>query len=311
MTAPAGQGRAILCVLGSGVAFSAAAALVKAIGHDIPVVETVLFRSFVALLVLLPLLRRQGGWAALRTRAPFGHVLRTLLGFVGMATSFYGYAVLPLATVTALNFAMPLCLAALAVPLLGERVGPVRLAALVLGFAGVLLILRPWAARSEALRLDALLVVLAGVVAWALAMITIRRMGARGERNVAIVLWFSFGSTVLAAFLAAPAWVWPAGWQWPALIGVGAISALAQMLMTEGYRSGETTLVAPFEYAAILHTTALGALFWGEWPGSWTFLGVAVLVAAGLLIWRQEAAASGALAWRPWQQRGPARRRPS
>jgi drug/metabolite transporter (DMT)-like permease len=287
LSRPNTQRRAIACVCAASALFVVAAAVVKAVAAEIPIIEIVLFRSLVACLVLWPLLQRQGGWRMLRTRRPWGHAARTLTGFIGMATSFYGYAALPLATVTALNFAMPLCLAVLSVPLLGERVGPMRAAAVAAGLVGVLVMLRPWQEGDPgALPLVPVLVVVAGVVAWALAMISIRRMGAAGERNVAIVLWFSLGSTLLAALLSIPVWVTPQPWQLVGLCSVGAISAAAQMLMTEGYRAGETTLVAPFEYGAILYSTLLGLAIWGEVPDVWSLLGIGILMAAGLVVWR-------------------------
>ena len=116
----------------------------------------------------------------------------------------------------------------------------------------------------------------------------IRRMGEAGESSVAIVFWFTVGSSVLAGIATVPVWVWPTPLEWSLLIGIGLVSALAQVLMTSAYRSGETTLLAPFEYAAIIWTTALGAFVWAELPDGWDFAGIAVLVGAGLYIWYRE-----------------------
>ena len=85
-----------------------------------------------------------------------------------------------------------------------------------------------------------------------------------------------------------PVWVDPTPRQWALLLAIGLVSAVAQLLMTEGYRRGETTLLAPFEYAALIWTMLLGALIWGEWPGLLDLLGFAVLVGAGLFIWWRE-----------------------
>ncbi|MCX8134640.1 MAG: DMT family transporter [Roseococcus sp.] len=279
--------RAILAVLGAALLFALAAACVKALGGAIPLAQLVFFRSVLALPLLLPLLLAAGGLAALRTTRPMGHLFRTLFGLGGMLAAFYGYATLPLAMVTALGFTMPLFLALLAAPLLGERPAAVRLAAALAGFAGVVLMLRPW--RGDAPPTLPVLVVLAGALAWALAMITIRRLGAAGESGVAIVLWFALGSSVLSLFAALPVWVWPDARQWALLLGVGVVSALAQLLMTEAYRKGETTLVAPFEYSGILWTTLLGLLLWAEAPDGWDALGVLVLIGAGLALWRLDA----------------------
>ena len=283
--------RAILCVLGSSASFTVAAALVKYAAPRIPVSEIVLFRSLVAALCLLPMLQKAGGWRALRTRRPLGHAGRLLAGLAGMYGSFYGYGALPLATVTALGFSMPIFLALLSFPLLGERIRPARALAVGAGLAGVLIVLRPWQGGAE-MPLGPAMVVIAGVVFWALAMVSIRRMGQAGERNVTIVLLFSLGSSAIAAIACIPVWVTPDVPALLALIGIGAVSALAQVLMTEGYRSGEATMLAPFEYGAILYTVLMGWLIWEEVPGAWEFTGIAVLVASGLFAWHMESRAS-------------------
>lgn len=276
--------RAILCVLGASACFTVAAAFVKAIGDAVPTSEVVFFRSAVAAVCMAPLIRRAGGWSVLRTRQPLGHAGRLLAGLAGMYGAFYGYARLPMATVTALGFSMPIFLALLSVPLLRERVGLDRGLALLAGLAGVLLVLRPWQG-SGGLPLTPVLVVVAGVVFWALATVSIRRLGQAGERSITVVLLFTLGSSVVSGLLCIPVWVVPSGQTLAALIGVGAVSAVAQLLMTEGYRSGEATMLAPFEYGAILYTVLLGFLVWGEAPGAWEFAGIAVLVGSGLYAW--------------------------
>ena len=99
-----------------------------------------------------------------------------------------------------------------------------------------------------------------------------------------IVAWYSLGTAFLAAFGCIADWVTPSPWQLVALVGAGLLSGLAQLLMTEGYRAAETTLVAPFEYGAIIYATVLGIAIWGEWPDAWGLAGVAILIASGLYI---------------------------
>ncbi|WP_137178669.1 DMT family transporter [Roseomonas sp. AR75] len=279
--------RAILLVLAASASFALAAAAVKALAGEIPLAQVILFRNLFALPFLLLLVPRAGGFAALRPRAPGMHALRTLFGMMGMVGAFASFTWLPLATATVLGFTMPLFLTALSVVVLRERVGWRRWSAVVVGFLGVLLVARPGAAE-QALPLVPVLLALLGGLGWALAMITIRRLGEAGEPGVTIVLWFAIGSSLVAGLATIPVWVTPDGRQWLLLLGIGAISALAQLLMTEAYRRGETTLLAPFEYAGLIWTMSLGALFWGEWPGLVDLLGFAVLVGAGLFIWWRE-----------------------
>ena len=179
---------------------------------------------------------------------------------------------------------MPLFLTILSVPLLGERVGPRRATAVVVGLGGVLIMLRPWHVDANSLPLGAVAIVLAGVVTWALSMINIRQMGEAGEtqrhhRRLVQPRHRRAGGIRLHPALGrrrAPG-------SSATLVSAGLFSGFAQLLMTEGYRGGETTLVAPFEYGAIIYATVLGIAIWGEWPDAWSLLGVAVLIGAGCI----------------------------
>jgi drug/metabolite transporter (DMT)-like permease len=284
----AARRHAIVYVLAASATFTVGSALVKALTAEFPVLEIVMFRSVVAFVAMLPMIIRHGGMAALATRRPVGHVMRTVYGFIGTVTSVYGFGVLPLVTVTALGFAMPLFLTIMSVPLLGERVGPRRATAVLVGFGGVLIMLRPWHVDANSMPFGAVAIVLSGVVTWSLSMINIRQMGDAGEKNVTIVAWYSLGTAALAAFGCVAEWVTPSPWQFVVLVSAGLFSGVAQLLMTERYRAAETTLVAPFEYGAIIYATVLGIAIWGEWPDVWSLAGVAVLIASGLYIWHRE-----------------------
>ena len=279
--------RGIILLMCATVTFAIAAAFAKTLGGRIPVAEVILFRNLFALPALLPVVLASGGFAALATRNPMSHAARTLFGMMGMVGAFYGYVHLPIATVTALGFTMPLFFTILSVPLLHESVGWRRGLAVLVGFFGVILMVGPGAEGLGDSGL-AILLCLLGAVGWALAMITIRQMGEAGESSVAIVVWFAVASAALSGIAAIPVGVWPTALEWALLAGIGLISALAQVLMTSAYRTGETTLLAPFEYSGIVWTTALGAFIWAELPDGWDFAGIAVLVGAGLYIWHRE-----------------------
>ena len=280
--------RAILFVLGAAGTFTLSAAAVKALEGALPLAQVILGRNLFALPLLFILLSRIGGLRSLRPRVPWRfHAERIFWGLGGMGGSFYGYTHLPLATATALGFTMPLFLTALSVVVLKESVGWRRWSAVAVGFLGVLIIVRPFG--GESLDRLAVALVLYGALSWALAMMAIRRMGTAGESGVSIVIWFALGSAGVSAIFAIPVWVWPTPWQWALLVGIGAVSALAQLLMTEAYRRAETTLLAPFEYSGLVWTALLGILIWSEWPDGWDLIGFAVLVAAGLFIWWREA----------------------
>jgi drug/metabolite transporter (DMT)-like permease len=281
--------RAILCVLAASASFSVVATLIKAVGSSVPAVESALCRGIVMGLIMIVLLRRRnGGRIVWRTRHPWGHAWRTVCGFFGMVSAYYGYAHLPLAANTALGFAMPLVLGALSGPLLGERVGWVRGGALVAGLVGVLMMVRPWNVGAAALPLWPVAVVLAGVVAWAGAMISIRRLGVSGESNESIILYYAIGSVILASGFVIPVWVTPSPLEFAGILGAAVVSTGAQLLMTEGYRTGEATVIAPFEYGSILYTTLIGLVIWGEIPDIWSWLGISIIIASGLYVWHRE-----------------------
>ncbi len=278
--------RGILCVLGAAFSFALAAACVKGLHGEVPLAEVILCRNVFAIPALLLLLPQAGGWAALRTRRPWQHAQRLGWGMLGMVGAFWGYAVLPLATATALGFTMPLFLTLISVLFLGERLRWRRSLAVVVGFCGVLVVVRPGGVDGAALL--AAVMVLLGAVGWAMAMITIRRMGDAGESGVAIVLWFALGAAVLAGVASLPVWLTPSPTQWALLAATGVISALGQVLMTEAYRSGEASLLAPFEYSGIVWTALLGAAIWAEWPDAIGFCGIGLLVGSGVYIWWRE-----------------------
>jgi len=286
--------RAILFVLSGAALFTFSSALIKWLGPAIPNVELIALRSLFALVPLLPLFARHGWQRAMRTRHGGLHAQRTLYGFIGMITAVHGYVVLPLALVTALGFVMPLFLIVLSVPLLGEKVGWRRGVAVLVGFLGVLVMVRPWRAfgpdAAAPLPLLSVCIVIAGVATWALAMIAIRKIGRAGDPSVTITAWFTIGGVVLGGVLAAPVWVTPSWAQFGTMVLIGLISGLAQVVMTEGYRTAETTLLAPFEYVAIIFATALGVLVWQEFPDAWDIAGIAIIVASGLYVWHRETA---------------------
>jgi drug/metabolite transporter (DMT)-like permease len=286
----AARRRAILLVLAATVLFTGSSGIIKSLDGAIPAVELVLIRSVFALIPLLPLFARAGWWRALKTREWRRHSVRTACGYFGMLTSIHGYVALPLVLVTALGFVMPLFLVLISVPLLGERVGKHRALAVLAGLLGVLIMVRPWLALTgEAhLPLYSVAYVLAGVATWAVAMISIRQMGQAGEKAVTITAWFTLGSIILSGLMSIPVWVTPSLDQLLVLAAIGLIAGLAQVLMTEGYRSGEATLLAPFEYSAIVFATVLGVVFWSEVPDFWDVVGIAVIVASGLFVWHRE-----------------------
>jgi len=218
------------------------------------------------------------------------HLLRGALG-IGMMFGFvYGLRTLPLSTVYAITFVSPLLVTAMAVPLLGEKAGPRRWIAIGIGLAGVLVILRPTGAGM--LTLGGLAILLA-TLCWAASAITVRLLAQR-DSTQAMVFWFmailALGSGVLSfhewkPIRAEHAWV---------IVGIGATGTLAQIALTEAFRRGEASLIAPLEYTALIWGVLLDVALWGVLPDAVTWLGAAIIVASGLYLLRREKAHAAA-----------------
>lgn len=275
---------AIAAMIASMFFFSVMAVLIKLVGDRTPLSFIIFSRSLFAFLVLIPVVIASGGLNVLKTRNPLGHVMRAAIGLSAMVLSFWAIVVLPLANATAIGFASPLFMTALAVPLLGERVGPRRLVAVVAGFVGILLIVKP----DSGIFTTGALVALAGAVFYALAMISIRRLS-RTESSVTIVFWFTCACT-LATGAALPFQYHPPTWHDAALLaGIGLLGGLGQVLMTTAYRLAPVVVVGPFDYTQMVWALLFGWLIWNDLPDIPVLLGATTVVGSGIYITLHEA----------------------
>ncbi|HLS67930.1 MAG TPA: DMT family transporter [Kiloniellales bacterium] len=260
--------------------FSFMDAFVKWLGQDYPTMQIVFFRSLFAFVPLAFVIHRFGGMrAAWRVAAPWGHAARCLCGTGAMFLFFYAYANMKLADAVAISFAAPLFITALSVPLLGERVGVRRWSACLLGFFGVLIMIRPGPGILQSIALVPLL----GALFNALAMIYVRRLS-RCDSNASIILWFTVSTTLLSGLFMPFQWVMPQGWDWALLIIVGLLGGAAQIAMTAAFTNGPVAAIMPFKYASMIWAVLIGWLIWGETPGLHIWLGWPLVVASGLYI---------------------------
>lgn len=282
--------KGILLKIASALLFAVMSALVRWTSDSVPIGQLVFFRSAFAIVpvVLIYAWRRQLP-AVVRTRRPFGHVSRGLLGVAGMFLSFAALARLPLAEVTTIGFAAPLITVALAALVLKERVRIYRWSAVGVGFVGVLVMLSPHLLFPQAAPAHgpqaALGATFALLAAFSSAGATIQTRRLTGsETNSAIVFYFSLIAAVVGLL------TWPLGWQSPdgtvfaALVAIGFLGGVAQILMTESFRLAPASVVAPFDYTAILWTVLLGYALFGEVPLPIVFVGAAIVIAAGLFV---------------------------
>ena len=275
--------------IGATFSFSLMAAIARWLGDAYPLGQVVFFRASFALVPIAGLmLLRRTHLSELATQHPLSHILRSIAGVGAMFSYFAALAYLPLADVTAIGFASPLFVVALAAIVLGERVHIYRWSAVGVGFVGVLIMVSPHLQASAAgSPIIGLVCAFAAAIFTAFAMIAIRRMSAT-ESAIAIALYFQL--TCLAVSLATLpfAWVTPDGRDLVKLMLIGILGGFGQLFMTNSYRFGQASMLANFDYAAMVWAIAFGWLFFGELPAAAVYLGAAIVIASGLYIaWRE------------------------
>ncbi|MGP1394551.1 MAG: DMT family transporter [Inquilinaceae bacterium] len=263
--------------------FSIMDTIIKYLGDGFSPVQVYFFRGLFALLPLAVVILRTGGPSSLKTRRLPGLMLAALLLLGFLLCFFLALTLLPLTDVYAISFVAPLLITILGVLVLRERVGLRRWIAILVGFGGVLVILRP---GSETLQPGALLVLLSAAL-YAGSMIQVRRLS-RTETNGAIVFYTTVVGVVLAGLALPFFWITPAGADWGYLIAIGVLGGIGQICITEAYRTAPAAVVSPFQYATILWGIALGFILFGDVPKPLVLVGAAIVIASGLYILYRE-----------------------
>ena len=285
--------RGIALKLASVTVFVAMATCIKFSRETVPPGEAVFFRSFFAIPVILVWLLRTDGLAkGLKPVNAMSHVWRGLIGTAAMAFGFAGLGLLPFPEVTAIGYAAPLLTVIFAAMFLGEQVRAFRIAAVVLGLLGVLIVLSPRLGAFTDGTLDyketlGALVVLMSAVFGAMASTFVRRL-VQTESTSAIVFWFSVTASILALITVPFGWVWPSPWVAVALVASGIFGGLGQIFLTASYRHADAGVIAPFEYTSMIFTVVIAWALFNEQPASTTLYGAVLVISAGILIiWRE------------------------
>jgi drug/metabolite transporter (DMT)-like permease len=278
-TAP---GRGIVLMLAGTLLLTLNDAVMKLLTDHYPVGQLMFARGILALALLAGWTMLAGGPSTLRVHDYRGVLGRGVLLIFGTYCFVTGLHYLPLASAVAVTFAGPLVTAALAVPLLRERIGPRRGIAILAGFLGVLIMVRP---GGEVVQW-AILLPLAATISGAFRDLLTRHLAAQ-ESSLAILVY----STAVVALGGLASW--PLGWApWQAadllpMAAAGALLAGAHFLQIEAFRCAPASLVVPYRYSGLLWAALLGFLWWGDVPGPSMLLGTALVVAAGLYLWRR------------------------
>ena len=285
-----GNVRGILLMVGSTVCMAVMHTSIRHVAADMHPFEITFFRCAFGFLAIVPWLVRSG-IAPLYTRRFPLHALRAVVNIFGMLSFFMALSLAPLAEVTALSFLSPLGAAALAALILKERVGWRRWVAIVVGFAGALLILRPGMVQIGVGQL----LVLFSVCFWSFVLIIIRVLG-RTESSITVTAWMSILMAPLALIPALFHWTWPTPEQWAWLAMIGIVGNFGQIMMAQALKEGDVAVVMPIDFAKLIWIAAIAYVAFGEVPALYDWAGAAVIFGAGVFLAlreRRKAAAPG------------------
>ncbi|MEM7293921.1 MAG: DMT family transporter [Pseudomonadota bacterium] len=274
----------ITAMLISMFLFSIMDALVKWLGGIYDTHQIMFFRCTVAMVPVLVFLSMRGGIGLLITQHPGLHLIRAVLGVSAMASAFYGFSLMRLADAISIMHTTPLFMTVLSVLVLGERVGIRRWSAVLIGFIGMLIVVRP----GEGVLESGSAYMLIAALCIATITIIIRFLSATDD-PVSITFYFTLAGIVVST-VACMVW----GWKTPTLqdtlllASVGLLGGLAQFSMTFSYRYAEVGLVAPLKYLSIAVGGTIGYLVWREIPDAQSGVGIALIVATGLYTLHRE-----------------------
>lgn len=301
-------GLGIAFVLAGVFAISINDMLIKQLSGGYALHQIIFFRSLIGLMVLMIFVQAEGGLRTLHTGQPLIHLLRGVMVVISNMAFFLALSALPLADATALFFAAPLFITLLSVPILKERVGPLRLSAVFIGFIGVVIMQRPWASTGdlEVTRLVLLLPVFAALT-YALTQLMTRKLGARASASaLAVYIQLAFLIVSTGFFLVAGdgallqadagtsmtfllrAWIWPAPQDWWVFVGLGCNGGLIGYCLSQAYRLADAATVAPFEYIGLPLAVFWGLMIFGDLPTWEVWLGIALILASGLFVYLRE-----------------------
>lgn len=272
----------ILLMLAGDFMFALNDAMGKWLVASFSVGQVVLIRSIGAFIVLGPMIANQGTAKLFQMERPVLQLLRVLATTVDTALFYAAVVYLPLADVMSFYMAGPIYVAALSHFLLGEKVGWRRWAAILVGFCGVLIILKPSSAAFSQSSLFALV----GSIAFAFAIILSRRL--RGTSDTTLVTWQTIGTLLVGAVMTIGAWKTPSALDFGAMLLLGIVSCSAHLMITRALKLAPASTLAPLHYSLLLWAVIFGLAFFGDVPGPRILIGSAIVVLAGLFIFHRQ-----------------------
>ena len=271
----------VILLMSAGL-FALVALLVKLLGQHLHVTQILFIRQIIMTVIVAPSIL-QGFPGVMRTGQAHLQIVRIALALGAMLMGFTAVIHMPLADATALGFAKSFFVTIFAVWILHEAVGPRRWAAVALGFAGVIIMLRP---GTESFSVYGLMAVASAACA-GLVMVLIRLM-ARQDSATTILSWQAIGVGIAVTVPAIYFWRWPTGTEWLLLAAMGIVSFVGQMTNIYAFKWGEASILASLDYMRLIYATILGYLVYETLPSTATWIGASVIVAASVYsIWRE------------------------
>jgi drug/metabolite transporter (DMT)-like permease len=276
--------RAIVAIILSVMCFSVLNAMSKTLGQFLPVIEVIWARYAFAFLLMLLMFLPRAGLKLFTFRNVGSQIVRGMLLFFSSYLYFHGIVVLPLATAASISLTSPLIVTAMSARFLNEPVGPRRWAAVAVGFAGALIVVRPGQAHFD----WHMLLIVGSTLCSAFYQLFSRRYG-QTERPDASATMATIVGTVMATPFLPFEWVTPlAWWQWALMAGMGVMAGVGHYFVTIAYSQAPAAIVAPFNYFQLVGAALLGFFIFGDIPDFWSWVGAGVIVTSGLYIGHRE-----------------------
>ncbi|QYX57602.1 DMT family transporter [Roseovarius sp. SCSIO 43702] len=282
--------------------------VIKFLSGGYPLHQMVFVRSAIGICFSLTIVQFEGGWSILRTARPGLHILRGLMIVVANMSFFTALAALSLAETTAIFFISPLLITLLSIPFLGEKVGPYRIGAVIVGLIGVIIVTRPWAGGAERdAPLFVYLLPIVGAFAYATTQLLTRKLGVTSRASALAVylqgmflvvgglFWLVAGDGRYATQFDSPsmqflfrAWTWPVDGDLWLFVVLGLVAGVVGYCMSAAYRMSNAATVAPFEYTGLPLAIFWGWVIFGDLPDLVTATGIALILASGLFVFLRE-----------------------
>ncbi|MEY2882410.1 MAG: hypothetical protein RL490_134 [Pseudomonadota bacterium] len=282
--------RGIFWMIVSCIAFSSMWVMIRYASHDVHAFVIVFFRNFFGTLALLPMMLRNKG--LIRLNRLKANLRRATSGFIATTGTFYAVSHTPMATALSINYTAPLFATVGAVLFLGEKIHARRVAALIVGFAGMLIVVRPGALPMT----PGVLAAMISAVSTAFSIIAIRQLVASDDSR-SVAAWTFILMTPPSLVVAAFFWSWPPAHVWPLLVAIGCAAAVGQLSMNRAFALAEASAVLPYDFVRFGLVTLAGITFFDERVDAMTVLGGVVIFGATVyLAVRERQVARAALA---------------